>query len=93
MRGRVLAHACYAIGSCVFLVSSLVRGSPLVLAGSSLFLAGTILLTVQEVRRARAGRPAGTGHRPGRGTWAAAPSGRAGRPCPSGSTCAVISPG
>ena len=66
MSGRLLAYACYALGSCVFLVSSLVQGSPLVLAGSALFLAGTIVLAVQEVRRARASRPAGAGHRPGR---------------------------
>ncbi|MGY1745555.1 hypothetical protein [Blastococcus sp. SYSU D00695] len=53
MRYRILAYACYGIGSCVFLVSSLVEGSPMMLAGSALFLTGTIVLAVQEVRRAR----------------------------------------
>jgi hypothetical protein len=55
MRDRLTAYACYAIGSCVFLVSGLVAGSPLVLAGSSLFLAGTVVLAVQELRRVRRG--------------------------------------
>ncbi|MGY1714562.1 hypothetical protein ACI78R_08905 [Geodermatophilus sp. SYSU D01106] len=68
MSGRLLAYVCYGLGSCVFLVSSLLEGQPLVLAGSAAFLAGTIVLAVQEVRRARTGRPAGVRDRQVRGT-------------------------
>ncbi|MGX5654573.1 hypothetical protein ACWKWC_07360 [Geodermatophilus nigrescens] len=68
MTARLLAYACYAIGSCVFLASSLTQGQPLVLAGSASFLAGTTVLAVQEVRRSRVGRPAGSGDRQARGT-------------------------
>lgn len=48
---QVLAYAAYAVGSGVFLGVALSRGSTVVAVGSVLFLIGTLLLLVPEVRR------------------------------------------
>jgi hypothetical protein len=48
---RVLAYAMYALGSCLFLVVAVSRGSTVVALGSALFLLGTLLLLVPEARR------------------------------------------
>ena len=55
---RVLAYAAYVLGSCVFLGVALSRGSVVVALGSGLFLVGTLLLLVPELRR-RSARGAG----------------------------------
>ncbi len=51
MRGRLVAYGCYTVGSCVFLVAAVARGSVLVGLGSSFFLAGTLLMAGLELRR------------------------------------------
>ena len=48
---RLLAYTAYALGSCVFLGIALSRSSTVVAVGSALFLLGTLLLLVPEVRR------------------------------------------
>ena len=48
---RVLAYVAYCFGSCVFLGIALSRGSTVVVLGSALFLVGTLMLLLPEVRR------------------------------------------
>lgn len=48
---RVLAYVAYGFGSCVFLGVALSRGSAVVAVGSALFLVGTLMLLLPEVRR------------------------------------------
>lgn len=51
------AYAAYLVGSGIFLVASLTRGSPLLATGSALFLLGTLLFAVPDlVRGRRSGR-------------------------------------
>ena len=53
---RWLAYAAYLLGSVVFLAVAVRRGAPLVAVGSGLFVLGTLLYLVPEVRRARQAR-------------------------------------
>lgn len=48
---RVLAYLAYGLGSCVFLAVALSRGSTVLALGSALFLVGTLMLLLPEVRR------------------------------------------
>jgi hypothetical protein len=50
------AYAAYAVGSAIFLVLAVGRGSVLLAAGSGLFLVGTLVLLVPQITRRRAGR-------------------------------------
>lgn len=48
---RLLAYSAYGLGSCVFLGVALSRGSTVLALGSVLFLVGTLMLLLPEVRR------------------------------------------
>ena len=50
---RWLAYAAYLVGCVVFLLVAVRRGSPLIAAGSGLFVVGTLLYVLPEARQAR----------------------------------------
>ncbi|MCV2488688.1 hypothetical protein OF117_04875 [Geodermatophilus sp. YIM 151500] len=56
MTGRDLAYGAYVLGSALFLVVAVSQGSALLLAGSSLFLLGTLVLLVPDITRAHRAR-------------------------------------
>jgi hypothetical protein len=57
MSRRWWGYLAYVVGSSVFLVAAVVKGSPLLLVGSALFLLGTLIFALPElVREARDGR-------------------------------------
>ena len=56
---RWLAYAAYLVGSLVFLVVAVRRGTPLIAVGSGLFVLGTLLYLLPQAGRARQARRGG----------------------------------
>jgi hypothetical protein len=52
------AYVAYAVGSVLFVILAVDRGSPLLVVGSALFLLGTLLFVVPKLTRQRRGRHA-----------------------------------